>query len=75
MKININYKAPSEEISSGISSEEMLGPKFLGASFKYICSGSQPVLGAFQKPRCQVLGHKTKGPMYVSFQDFQLFKL
>jgi hypothetical protein len=65
MKININYNASPEEKSSGISSEEMLGLKFLGASFKYICSRSQPFFGVFQMPRCQVLGHKTKGPMYV----------
>jgi len=36
MKININYKAPPEEKSSGISSEEVVGLKFLSVSLRYI---------------------------------------
>jgi hypothetical protein len=65
MKININYKAPPEEKSSGITSEEVLGLKFRNASLRYICSESQPVLGMFQMLRCQILGHKIKCLMSV----------
>jgi hypothetical protein len=75
MKVNTNYKAPPEEKSSGISSEEVLGLKFLSVSLRYICSGSQPVFGVFRMLRCQILGHKIKCPMSVEFLGFQLFKL
>jgi len=65
MKININYKAPTQEKSSGIFSKEVVGLKFLSVSLRHICSGSQPVFGVFQVLRCQILGHKIKCPMSV----------
>jgi hypothetical protein len=38
------------EKSSGTFNEKVLDQKFLTASLRYICSGSQPTFGMFQMP-------------------------